>query len=574
MKFIGTTALCAAALALTPVQAQQIDYRFGGSVLNHDLLWASDFAQLSRTHAFGTARVMGMGGAFASLGADLSAMALNPAGLGMYRRNEITLTPLVPVTRASNSGVPGWQSNSSTRFGLANLGVALNVFESSSAKLAGLTIGIGLNRIADFNARYSFSSESVYDPQTGAYMPTIGDIFSQQLNTFKVHPSADNSVPFDAWNPNVWPAILGYDGYMVDYFAGEPQNPWGVARIGGNASVLHSLDIVHRGSINEFDFSVGGNFDNVFYFGATLGIQSVYRKTTVTYQEEYGYFNTDGLAQSWNGAAGQWEDLAQQLDRMNLYQRTTLSGCGVNFKLGVIVRPRSVPGLRIGTAFHTPTWYSLDRSYRAELYADIRDNATRNVVRRGNETPPLEDESPDNWNFTSPARWMVGASYTFGQIAVLSVDYQRDWYNGIRAKQVPRDSYLSLADYKAELRHDFRATNSLRAGVEVKPLPVLAVRLGGGFSDSMLNDSEAFCDRADTGLPMTARSHYFSAGLGFRLSRSATLDVAYQNVAERLTRYRLFFSQNGLTDAFETWSGTYETSLHRHCIALSLSFRF
>ena len=38
-----------------------------------------------------TARSLGMGGAFASLGGDLSAAFLNPAGLGVYRKSELTL---------------------------------------------------------------------------------------------------------------------------------------------------------------------------------------------------------------------------------------------------------------------------------------------------------------------------------------------------------------------------------------------------------------------------------------------------------------------------------------------------
>ena len=80
MKSMKIVALCAAFVAAAPLQAQNTGLEFGGSVLNHDMLWATDLAQLSQTHVFGTARVMGMGGAFTSLGADLSSMSLNPAG--------------------------------------------------------------------------------------------------------------------------------------------------------------------------------------------------------------------------------------------------------------------------------------------------------------------------------------------------------------------------------------------------------------------------------------------------------------------------------------------------------------
>lgn len=582
-KGIKAGLLCAAALAVVPLQAQtadqQISYSFGGSVLNRDMLWASDMAELGRTHLFGTARVMGMGGAFTSLGADLTSMALNPAGLGMYRSNELSLTPMVNVSHASTDGTAAWQNNNKTRFAFGNIGVALNVFESGSRSLTSLTIGLGLNRVADFNSRYSFSSESLYDPSTGAYMPTIGDIFSQQLNSWGVRPNSSNQLLMPDLHPSVWPAALGYDGYMVDYFSDGGANPWGVARIGGNASVLHSLDVVNSGSINEFDISLGANFRNVVYFGATLGIQSVYKRAAMTYQEEYGYFNTGGVAQSYNRDSKQWTNLTEQLEMMNLWQQMTVDGSGVNLKLGVVVRP--VGGLRIGVAFHTPTYYSLEYTYKAGITTNsvmtediINNNGPVRGVQNGNDSPTASNEGPDSWNITSPARLMFGASYTFGNFAIVSVDYERDWYNAMRVKGVPRYNELSSEAYKAEFKQNFQATNSLRAGAEIKPLPMLAVRVGGGYTGSMLRDREMYTSAVNSGMPVTCESRYLSAGLGFLLSRTVSIDLAYQYVSDKLSRYQFFFSRNDRTGEMMTWSGAYDTSLARHYIAMSLNFRF
>ena len=576
--------LCAAALLpLLSLRAQtadpQLDYGFGGSVLNRDMLWASDFAELSRTHLFGTARVMGMGGAFTSLGADLTSMSLNPAGLGMYRSNEFSFTPLVNVSHASTDGTATWQNNNKTRFAFGNIGVALNLFESGSSALTSLTIGLGLNRVADFNNRYSYSSESLYDPEAGAFMPTIGDIFSQQLNSWGVRPNSSNQLLMDNLHPSAWPAALGYDGYMVDYFSDGGANPWGVARIGGNASVLHSMDVVNSGSINEFDISLGGNIRNIVYFGATLGIQSVYKRTAMTYQEEYGYLNTGGVAQSLDRQSGEWTNLTEQLEMMNLSQRMTIDGSGVNLKLGVVVRP--VGGLRVGMAFHTPTYYSLDYTYRAGITTNtvktediINNNGPVRGVQNGNDSPTASNEGPDSWNYTSPARLMFGASYTFGNFAIVSVDYERDWYNGIRVKGVPRYNELSSEDYRAEFKRNFQATNSLRVGAEIKPLPMLAVRLGGGFTDSMLKDRGTYTYGINSGMPVTCESAYVSAGLGLMLSRTVSLDVAYQNVTDKLSGYQLFLSRDYVTGDLMTWSGVYNTSITRHYISMSLNFRF
>ena len=583
--------LCALAVVALPLRAQnvdpQINYGFGGSVLNRDMLWASDFAELSRTHLLGTARAMGMGGAFTSLGADLTSMALNPAGLGMYRSNEFSITPLVSVSHASTEGTATWQNNNKTRFAIGNIGVALNLYESGSRSLTSLTLGLGLNRVADFNTRYSFSSESLFNPQAGGgspvLMPTIADIFAQQLNSWGTRPVSyeeggeiNYSLPIGDMHPSVWPATLGYDGYMIDYNPNGGNNPWQVGRIGDNASVLHSMDVVNSGSINEFDISLGGNIKNIVYFGATIGIQSVYKRTAMTYQEEYGYFNTNGVAQNYN--QGAWSDLTEQLEMMNLYQRMTIDGSGVNFKLGVVVRP--VGGLRVGMAFHTPTYYSLDYTYRAGITTsivqteDIINNGSIRGVEAGNDSPTASNDGPDSWDFTSPARLMFGASYTFGNFAIVSVDYERDWYNGIRMKHLPRYNELSAEDYKAEFKHNFQATNAIRVGAEIRPLPILAVRLGGGYTDSMLKDRDAYTYGVNSGMPVTYQSYYVSAGLGVSLSRNVTLDVAYQNVSDKLNSYQLFFSRDYESGNLMTWSGNYDTSLTRHYIAMTLNFRF
>ena len=191
--------LLAACVAAAPLQAQNLE--FGGLTYNNDLMMSTDFAALSRSHPFGTARVMGMGGAFTSLGADLSSMSINPAGLGMYRRNEFSLTPLLSVAHGQTQGAPSWVGNNKTRFAFANVGVALNVFESPASPLTSLTLGIGMNRIADFNTRYSFSSESRYDPsKPDQLMPTIADVFGQQLGQDGIFPDDKGNLGYN-WNP-------------------------------------------------------------------------------------------------------------------------------------------------------------------------------------------------------------------------------------------------------------------------------------------------------------------------------------------------------------------------------------
>lgn len=60
---------------------------------------AVEALMLTDNDLIGTARFVGMGGAFTSLGGDISSLSQNPAGIGIYRTNEVatTLTISPPI---------------------------------------------------------------------------------------------------------------------------------------------------------------------------------------------------------------------------------------------------------------------------------------------------------------------------------------------------------------------------------------------------------------------------------------------------------------------------------------------
>ena len=556
MKRLRITLAAVALIACGTTLGQNLS--FGGAVLNRDGVMAGEFAQLSQTQPFGTARSMALGGAFASLGADLSSMSVNPAGLGMYQRNEIVLTPMMTFQSSDTAGTNPFGKNGKNRFAMANFGAALNTYQSSGT-LTSLTIGIGLNRIADFNSRYSYKFDTPY-PNGGGQAPSIADVFGRQLGQAGIFPNNNGELGYDYNNPYFWPAILGYNGYMISSFTDAAGSYYVPDCIGSNASILHYMDVVNSGSINEFALSFGANFNNIVYLGATSGIQSVHKSTGVYYGEDYRYDNGPAA----NSAGDQ---LISQLDYADLYQHSVLDGSGANLKIGVIVRPSEA--LRIGVAFHTPTYYSLERSYYGTINSQLYNNDTGDTEINSDGTPYQDDMGSDSWCFTSPARLMLGISYTFGNFGLISIDYERDWYNGIRVKNTPDGFDIYPEDYKAEFKHGFQGTNTLRAGIEIKPLPVVALRVGGGFTGSMFKNRNDYYD-----MPLAYRTSYVAAGIGFNLSRSISLDMAYQYIADKQTPYQLFYSLDRDTGTYYDSTGLFDTQSTRHNAVLSLAFHF
>lgn len=548
MKFVAKISLLGVMLfSMASASAQH--YRFGGLMMDHDGMMSSDMYSLSQVNfGFGTARSMAMAGAFTSLGGDLSSMGINPAGLAMYRHNEISLSPMMGFQNSTNSA-EDWGDNQRSRFALSNIGATFKLYEGSRSNLVSLNAGIGYNRVADFNYRYGYSSLSA--PSDSPYR-SINDAFVRQLGQGGVFPDKDGALNYAFGDAYYWGGILAYNNWLLDAERDEFGDYWTSANtLGVNANVGHTVGVESKGSIGEVQVALAANFNNTFYIGGTIGIQHVKWDRQFYYGEDYQY----------NGQQPVYSDgtpIAEPAEWMDYNQAVELSGAGVNFKLGAIYRP--FPALRLGAAIHTPTYYALDRTYQAYMATNYNPN--------GDTTLPLEDIGDQTWDFVSPTRLMFGASYTFGRMAVVSVDYERTWYNGMRVKNVPDGFDLMPDDYRAEFKANYKGANTLRIGAEIKPLSVVSLRAGYGVSDAMLrNDKELYYNN-----PTTYKTTCVSAGLGFQLG-TVSLDLAYQYIKNEQTEYMLFYAVDD-TGYFDSASPTYKTDFVRNYVTLTMGYKF
>ena len=549
MNYIAKTlkALCLTAL-LVMAGSASAQYRYGGFLMDRDGMMSNDMFTLSQTSfGFGTARSMSMAGAFTSLGGDLSSMGINPAGLAMYRSNEVSFSPIMGFQSAKNSAA-SWGENSRSRFAMSNFGVAFNLYEGSGP-VVNVQMALGYNRVADFNYNVGYSSVSA--PSAMPYR-SINDAFVRQLGQGGVFPGSDG-LNYDYGDAYYWGGMLAYNSWLLDPETDDLGDYWTSANtIGANASVGHTVGEESRGSIGEYDVALAFNVANKLYIGATLGLQIVNWDRQIYYSEDYLYDSTpaysDGTPLA-EGAAASWMDYNQAVE---------LDGTGVNFKLGVIYRP--FESLRLGASIHTPTYYNINRTYQAYMASNFNPS--------GDTTPALDDVGENSWVFTSPTRLMLGASYSFGRFAVVSVDYERAWYNGMRVKEVPAGFDIYPNEYRQEFKDNFKGSSTLRLGAEIKPLPFLAVRAGYGFSGSALRNAySAYYNR-----PLTYRTVCYSAGVGFAIGR-ATIDLAYQHLVQSHTSYMLYYAMDE-SGVFDTASPYYSTTHKRNNVILTFGYRF
>ena len=539
------------------VQAQNTS----GILLNRDVLPASSILSLSQREAVGTARSMGMGGAFTSLGADMASLGYNPAGFGMYQRNEISMSLGLGVANAKNRKAYSYDGdNSCVRADINNIGASFKVYENSKGKLTAINFAFGYNKTADYN--YNIAHEGpVSEFSLAKSFADIANAGGLVVNSENKITDPNGYFDYDM-NPYYWGAVMGYKAGLINRGA----DGWYPDEIAHGAQMSQYTNLVSRGSAAEWSFAFGFNFNNIVYLGATLDIQSISRKQTI-YYDEFIYYE------------GSQPDAAlypYQLQSIGYTQSMVVDGSGIGAKFGIVVRP--VAPLRIGFAVHTPTYYSVAYRYSASLSStalSAGDNPNGWEVINGNVfademTPVLQDGGEYRWKFTAPTRLLVGISYTIGQYAIISADYQYDAYHSLRMNYTPLDSKES--DYSGYMNKQFRGslkgTHTVRAGVEAKPLPWLALRAGGGFRSKVLNDGFDFVAFSE---PVADKMWYASAGIGFRVSEVTSIDLAYQY---RNTRYSDYYSFYTDWSDKPNESPLYGLDLINHNISLTLAFRF
>ena len=542
----------AAALLATTVATEA--QNTSGILLNRDIIPASSLVSLSQREAAGTARSMGMGGAFTSLGADMASFGYNPAGFGMYQRNEISVSLGLGTTHAKNYNAYSTTNNNSTRFAVNNFGASFKVYESSGA-LTAVNFALGYNKTADYNYNIAYEGP--------ATISSLADAFADIANGGRLDINSENKITdpngyydYDM-NPYYWSTVMAYKGGLIN----RNDNGWYPDEIAQGAQMRQFTDLVSRGSAGEFSFALGFNINNIVYLGASLDIQTISRKQTIYYNEYIDYPE---------GEEPNATDYPYQLRSFELGQSMLIDGSGVGAKLGIVVRPTE--GLRIGFAVHTPTYYSVQYRYSASLTSTAKsagDNPYGWEVIDGNvyaseSTPTLQDSGDYRWEFTTPTRLLAGLSYAAGQYAVFSVDYEYNAYHSLKLNYSPTDT-----GYNNDLfRNNLKGVHTVRAGIEAKPAPWLSLRIGGGYKSKLLSNNYNTVALSE---PMADTSWYASAGIGFRFGKVTSLDLAYQY---RNTRYSDYYSFHTDLNGSPNASPLYGLDLLNHNVALTLAFRF
>ena len=118
----------------------------------------NDALRYSLINYGGTARFSALSGAYGAVGADFSSLSQNPAGIGLYRKSEFTITPMVSSNNTSSNFQGQSVSDQNTRMYLGNVGYVYSKnMNGHAGSLVQLQFGFGINMLTTYNNRMVIS---------------------------------------------------------------------------------------------------------------------------------------------------------------------------------------------------------------------------------------------------------------------------------------------------------------------------------------------------------------------------------------------------------------------------------
>ncbi|MBL7924757.1 MAG: outer membrane protein transport protein [Bacteroidia bacterium] len=433
----------------------------------------ADVLRFSMLNYGSTARSMGMGNSFAGLGADFSSLASNPAGIALYKRSEFSFSPMFSNRSIDASFIGKDVNDNFFKFAFGNLGMVWATSrEKSSSPWKGFAFGLGYNRTNDFSGRYTAEAGNGKNSLLDNYLEQVEGVDPDDI---------PNYFPFDV--------DLAWQTFLIDTFTSGGDVYYYSALPFAGALQRKSLET--RGGQGEWDFTFGGNYNEMLYLGFTLGIASI------RYEEESTWEEEDNM------------DTIPYFEKYQLNQNLKTSGSGINFKFGAIFRPADP--IRIGVAIHSPTWYTLVDEYSTSIRTDLQDGNIRDY------SGPVF--IPFDYNVTTPFRVLTSLALIMGKHGAFNVDYEFLDYSHGRIRPVDRSFSSDFNPVNNALRKKYTASHNLRAGIEFRA-DQLRFRAGGFYSTSPFVTALRASDETDL-------SRYgFTGGIGFR-EKKYFIDAAY-----------------------------------------------
>ena len=493
-------------------------------------------ARLMEQDLNGTARYVGMGGAMEALGADISPISSNPAGIGLFRSSNISGSFGV-VSQAEGED---YRTGDKTNLSFDQLGFVYSTRTGRSS-----FVNVAFNYHKDRNFDYILSAAGAHDGRSSqnnlSFIKGIGENDESGASYFNFANGKGTH-----W----WTSELD-NVYYNSYIIGKDGYPYCDVASG------YTMNRANTGYIGVYDFNLSGNINNRLYLGLTVGLHDVHYKGVSDYQENIVV--GDGVSSG----------------NLIVSDEREVTGMGYDVKAGLIVRPFEESAFRIGASISTPTFYKL---------------TTRNHTYLTNNTPFTDSYNPryvanDSYEFKLYTPWKFGLSmgHTVGTNLALGASFEYADYGTADTRYITGTYYDEWSNsYSDDSESDkvmnthtketLKGVSTLKLGAEFKPTKEISLRAGynyvtpmyktEGFKNGFLDSYGSNCSSA-TDWVNWKDTNRLTLGFGYRHNNFA-IDLAYQ-YSSRKGDFYPFVSASGEYNYY-TEEGGSEVLVHEEIV--------
>lgn len=487
----------------------------------------------------GTARYVGMGGAMDALGADISTIGTNPAGIGLFRHSMASTS----FGLVSQQDAQAFANGNKTNMSFDQIGF---VYSSRMGQRSFLNFAFNYHKSRNFSYILSAAGRMGSDASQQKMSYNKGaagmDIFIDKDEILS-NDFAYSQLDYLYYNTLIYNPLI------------DPDLPYGYY-----ASEQYMMDKVNTGYIGEYDFNISGNINDRVYLGLTIGVHDVHYKS----YSEYAELFADNVA---------------RLGGVLVEDAREIKGTGYDVKAGVIFRPVEESPFRIGLSVASPVFYDLTTR-----------NYTVMIVDDGNADPnkyagvgSLDISNAYDFKLYTPWKFGLSLGHTVGSNLALGASYEYSDYGSLDSREntgYDWDGYTTSESDIAMSRHTektLKGVSTLKLGAEFKPDNDISVRLGFNYISPMYNTngmkdgtlaSYGVTYQSTTDYTNWKDTYRVTAGLGYRLDK-LSLDLAYQYSQTD----GVFYPFSDVLDASNVASSV-DVSNKRHQLIFTLGYTF
>ena len=446
------------------------------------LLPAQDFAfdalYISKDNYYGTARVQAIGGANTALGADMSSIIANPAGLGLLSVSEFSFTPSLNFDNAKSSYYGDEVSDFKLRFNFNQIGLSYahrnrDIVEESKG---GITFAVALTRTGNYNNSFVYEGNNT---QT-----SIADFFADEAQGKEV-------LDLTGFGKEA------FDLYLIEL--SDPKNDRTTYRPINRLGVPFQREAVNRsGSQYTISGALGTSFDDKFFVGVGANIIRTharslreFRENMSSADEQPGYVYDETISE-------------------------VTTGWGGNLSLGMIYQPLSF--VRFGVSLTTLSFHSLRKKSHNDVFVNYNGFEYYDVGNDDSLTlNSFESKSAlfvTNYEFIEPLKLNGGVALFLGKFGFITADIERINYADINLSS--RDQ--SVKESNTFSKNFFKNVYNVKVGGEIS-YDAFRFRVGYAFFQSPVKKSYSGVNQDVT---------QYTAGIGIRRG-NYYLDAAYVN---------------------------------------------